>query len=486
MKPSSLYFIAILSGLCFWTLPITDPDLGWHLTGGAWILAKGALPTHDIINSLNTDWHDYHWLAQIVIYKLYALGGFALLQLALGLLAAWLFKTIVDIVRLSSGEKIPISFLLLLVVLAYLPLASIASVRPQMMALLLVALGLKRLLKAGSASELPYLFALTVLCANLHVYWVFLPLLWLCQRLLPELISTRVSLKYALWGFILLCSAAFVSPYGYHSYLLIWDYLNLSPYLRATVQEFRSPLHKLSGVGYLLLAYLVFFLRVFRSKHLILKPGYVLAALISLALALYQAKFLGIFAILALPYMARFGGLKFKRGIKNLLPLERSLITPLCMGISLILIYRATIEFPRLGQEQKLTTLEESYPISVCADIANSLPPKIPARGHWRVLTHFNYGGWCRFAAFEANADADIRVTADGRTQFVPADLIKDSFDLYGLKSGWQEILARLDPDFVVVKETQPLAQMLPRLSEWKLLPTEQSSKFELFLKVRN
>ncbi|MCB0318971.1 MAG: hypothetical protein KDD56_09455, partial [Bdellovibrionales bacterium] len=67
-----LIIIATLSGLCFWSRPPYDPDLGWHLNGGAWILnnlSQGnnlnqALPSFDFINSFNPIWHDYHWLGQ--------------------------------------------------------------------------------------------------------------------------------------------------------------------------------------------------------------------------------------------------------------------------------------------------------------------------------------------------------------------------------------------------------------------------------------
>ena len=145
MRALVLLTITLL-GLCFFDRPVHDPDLGWHLAGGYWISHKGALPQFDFINTFNPNWHDYHWLGQLLMYKLYAIGGYDLLYTFFGLVSVALLFVLSKIISLTT--KISFSDLrlpLILVPSAYL-LFDIASVRPQMIAITIIAAALLLLL----------------------------------------------------------------------------------------------------------------------------------------------------------------------------------------------------------------------------------------------------------------------------------------------------------------------------------------------------
>ena len=100
-----LSIVAILSGLCFWQRPPHDPDLGWHLSGGAWIwekLSNGiplnqALPSFDFINSFNPIWHDYHWLGQIVLFYIYDKIGYTGLHIVFAIFMALVCLSVLSI-----------------------------------------------------------------------------------------------------------------------------------------------------------------------------------------------------------------------------------------------------------------------------------------------------------------------------------------------------------------------------------------------------
>ena len=134
-----LILLAVAWGLSLWGVPAHDPDLGWHLLGGRWILEHGAVPRADFINLFRREWHDYHWLAQVLLAWVYEHGGYTLLRVTLGLLGVALFLALVGLaLRARRGTLSP--YTTLIVLSGFVLIQEIATIRPQMLALLLLAL----------------------------------------------------------------------------------------------------------------------------------------------------------------------------------------------------------------------------------------------------------------------------------------------------------------------------------------------------------
>lgn len=89
---------------------------------------------------------------------------------------------------------------------------------------------------------------------------------------------------------------------------------------------------------------------------------------------------------------------------------------------------------------------------------------------HLRLLTNFNQGGWCRWAMHDAAPDSDIRVTLDGRTQYVPDKRFRDANTLFSAQPGWEQILSSLQPDAALIPKNQALAAALANSTHWRLL----------------
>src|SRR5438094_3717576 len=73
-----LLFVAIFS---LAAVPPLDPDLWWHLANGRLIIAIGTIPHVDLysFSAAGQPWVMHEWLADLMMYLLYQLGGLPLL-----------------------------------------------------------------------------------------------------------------------------------------------------------------------------------------------------------------------------------------------------------------------------------------------------------------------------------------------------------------------------------------------------------------------
>ena len=70
-----------------------DTDTWWHLRSGQYIVENWTIPTTDPFShtQLGRLWIDHGWLAQILWFGLYAVGGWAIVSLALAILVTLAF-----------------------------------------------------------------------------------------------------------------------------------------------------------------------------------------------------------------------------------------------------------------------------------------------------------------------------------------------------------------------------------------------------------
>ncbi len=496
MQKNKINFLFILSacflGLAFSSKPLFDPDLGWHLLGGQYLLEQGQVPIKDFINSFNQYWHDYHWLAQIIFYKIYAISGFqglVYLQAVLGLcLVVSLYFLILQSFKLASSEEsknytniVEILALLLAFYFSY----SINSLRPQLIALILIAVAYTRLLGARKIWDGVLVTSFSILAVNLHVYWIFMPILWFCLRCAKS--QTKSEKVHDYLVLILISSSGFISPYGLisingnHSwyplinYALIWDYLKMPVQLKDYIFEMRSSLAGAGAIPYLFVLSLLVIARGLNKKIIKSNTSLILIALLSTFLAFRSIKFIAVFAVLSLPIVV----LCLQEIFRNLEIITKStyLNYSLLIFSALFLFYA----YPRkpLSEEAEFYQL---LPVHACKKIAKMDLP-IPAnRNHLRILTHFNHGGWCRWLIKENAPEKDYRVTTDGRTQWVPPEHYLLSFDLYSVKKRWAETLQAWDPDLILVWKGASLAAFLSRSQGlWDLV--HEDDDFAVFRK---
>ena len=220
---------------------LVDPDIGWHVAGGLWMLEHKAAPLTDPLGLSGNYWLCYSWLAELVMALVFHLGGFALLRLLQMLvvfgfiLFGWFFLCSISSLSsdIRSAEESSVNCLgqrlsrLAGFAVFLLFTAPIWHLRPQLISVAFFALLLLRAERA--ALSWPFLTLLVVCWANTHVYWAIAPLVVLAYRLLPAVL--RRDSKDALAGISLASLSAFcgiISPYGLRNvegiYLYVFEH----------------------------------------------------------------------------------------------------------------------------------------------------------------------------------------------------------------------------------------------------------------------
>lgn len=469
------YLAILLLALGFLGRPAFDPDLGWHLYGGQYILRNLAevfyqgswngwyniLPQADPINFLNRYWHDYHWLAQVIFASLYQQGGISLLMLFLPVTAFW---TLLILYR-SLNNNLPSGYgiIIWLLILAFSSLLyQVSSVRPQMLSILLISAAAAVLLDRNKNCQILKLFVITVMIANFHVYWIFVPLLYFCQ----EVMLTRpfVAERRKIYIFLFLCTAGIFTPYSLGAqefslfnllinYALLYDYLFIPEVLRNLVGEFKGAYSVFNALTVLTFAF--YFLIIFLSfiRKIKYTYGELLLLLLSLLLPVISIKYLPLQVIFLLPVIVRF--------VNNLQAKPLNLRIEYLLTL-FILCYSATKVLPAIANWQESNRqILDHQPITACATIA-----RVAVRQPTKIATFFDHGGWCRLAAGQVAWSKKILVSTDGRTQGVSNQRYRESLELFAAREGWQNTINKWHPDFILVPRYLKLFNVLAAKAE--------------------
>lgn len=170
-----------------------DPDMWWHLRTGQIIWTTHTVPLADQF-SYTSDQHvriPHEWLAQVLIYGAYRLGGYPGLMLWLCLLSAALLIASYVLCWTYSGNA-KVGFLGALII--WLFATSGLSIRPQMIGYLLLILELLLLHLGRTRNPRRFFFAAAAFCILGELPWdVFSrPRHWSCSSsLFPNNFSVR-------------------------------------------------------------------------------------------------------------------------------------------------------------------------------------------------------------------------------------------------------------------------------------------------------
>lgn len=218
--------------MCFHGLAscAVDPDVGWQLQSGAWILAHHAFPHTDPFSRTEAGqpWQDYSWLFDLLLVKLYTWFNLDGLVLYTAALAVAIMAALYRLVSRTQPDFIRCA---VLTVAALLCVARDFTPRPWLFSILLfvfeldIVLQFRRRRRAGILLWLPLIFAIW---ANLHIQFI--------DGLLVLAIAAcePLAVRWAKWGdthpparplwiaFAACAAAPLLNPYGIGIYRDAW------------------------------------------------------------------------------------------------------------------------------------------------------------------------------------------------------------------------------------------------------------------------
>lgn len=154
--------------------PALDPDLPWHLGTGRWIIEAGTIPKADPFSwsTPGRKWIAHEWLSEVVMFKAWQLGGWALLITAAAAIITLAWFVVFRTCRVNSASRtMPAA---ITTFLAAISTIHTWGVRPQMLTLLFVAVTCYRLHQWLHGRRLPWeIVPLIAVWANLHGGFIF-------------------------------------------------------------------------------------------------------------------------------------------------------------------------------------------------------------------------------------------------------------------------------------------------------------------------
>ncbi|HLB76227.1 MAG TPA: hypothetical protein VJO72_04265, partial [Candidatus Dormibacteraeota bacterium] len=257
-----LLFTAIFS---LAAVPPLDPDLWWHLANGRLIITTGMIPHVDLysFSAAGQPWVMHEWLADLMMYLLYQLGGLPLLvAVSAGAVTAGALCLYVILRR--SNLHPTLSALLTLV--GALAGSTAWGARPQLInmvftGLLVVGLGAYRRGRLSPFLLPPFIW----LWANLHsgflvgviIAGLFLIGEWLDARRSPATgMPARRRMLFG-WAIVAGVVLSVANPSGVQTLLFPLGTLT-SPLIQNNIQEWASPdFHSMAGLMFEAIVFLV-------------------------------------------------------------------------------------------------------------------------------------------------------------------------------------------------------------------------------------
>jgi hypothetical protein len=235
---------------------MTDPDFGWHLRAGQWILLHHGVPHTDPFSSYGAGktWYDYSWLFDIFfagLYKWFGLQGFALLEIAA--------RVAIPACTYRMAQRIGGNFWISAIAstAAAYSMWAIYAPRPGMFTIVFFALELEILfgaLLSGNTRKLWLLPLLFWLWAGIHIQFVYgliVLALFAGERILNGAIRYKSQIAASpaktSWIFAACVVATLVTPYGWHLYSTVIQYAGQT-HIYESISEmlavnFRQPFH---------------------------------------------------------------------------------------------------------------------------------------------------------------------------------------------------------------------------------------------------
>ena len=456
-RPDAAAWLAALAGLlaaAAWFQPaVAGGDLWWHLAAGREIVSRGAVPVTDAwsFTAAGRPWLNHEWGWDVLAWLVWSVSPQLLAWLNLALLVV-VFGLFQLVAWRASGS---LAGSALAVWAAAATAHWFLDIRPHLVGLVFTAV----LLATARWRRAPWLWPpLIVVWCNIHGSFVFglglVGLVALARTVERSIEHRRFAPRAGEWLAAGACFLAMlVNPWGLELLEFPLSYLDRESAFR-TLAEWRPPERTLDPRLYagrfalLALVSLPGWLLAWRSRSARLAAA---LALVTFAMALSARKFILLFSLTAMPSLA-VGLAWLERSLLARAPRSRLLVRS-SVALALALAAFAGWREVRLAPDLLYRWTEgHTFPRAA----TRYLEAAAPSRLH--VFADFRWGGWL---ALELPRS---RTFIDGRANTVfDATIYADYATIHQGEPGFSLLLARYDPDVVLLPPEAPLVRELLR-----------------------
>lgn len=464
-------------------VPFSDPDTGWHIKAGQWILQNGRLPTVDIwsYTAGDTQWFNLSWLFDIALAGLHALGGLPLIFI----LTVTLYGTVGAILVQKSLNKGAgfIAIVLIFGISVGPIIVQVSLCRPNIISAFLLLLCIYILEKDRAAPSwrlLLLLPAITALWVNIHGGFLILFILLGCHGI-ENLIhrDKQRFIRLSSTG-VAVCAATLVNPYGYH--IFEGTFRTLGSVMMEYINEWQSVNFK---KDYHYTLFLILLLLGFRPLDKSIPIGDKIFALIVLVLTLGSIRHGLTLTIAVAPLLAvglthnlqesLVGNLITKKDAEYKRDIERPAVAKVTSVLCLILVFALVFPTTRSYIAPKSDQLlpKDTSPQRMLNYVAEH-------HAGYRWLSEYGIGGPLIYYGAP-----EFKVFIDGRADTVyPPELLKDyMIFLKGFGNGRKanNVVKKYKIDGLVFLNKSIITEYLNQNIQWKRVYRDKS--YSVFVK---
>lgn len=477
--PSISDILFVIPFLCLSFYPenglLNDGDTGYHIRAGEFILDTLSIPRQDIfsLHSPPIPWTAHEWLSEVIMALIHRSFGLTGVVIFFSFLISLVYY-LLFITNWTGKDNIVFAVLVMLLVMVSSTLHWLA--RPHIFSQIFFVVWYF-ILNSYQYRDKRYLYLLPLmmlLWVNLHGGFIagFILLgVYLVGNIVQSFHSDAEKRNSSrkrtvtLASITVLCLlASLINPYGYHILLFPFNLVS-NRYLMDHVSEFISPnFHEIMPFKYLLLLMIALF-AVSRER---LDTIELLLILIFTNMALYSARHIPLFSIIAMPIILRRGEaiLKGRNGVfSDFLKARSEAISSVdktatgyvwpIVGV-LIVIYFAAYG----GVEYKFDPKKK--PVAAVEFLKRE-----HIRGN--MFNNDEFGDYIIYAAWP-----DYRVFFDGRSDMYGTEKLKEYFKVTQIGQGWEKVLEKYDINWIIFDSNSMLSRVLIENKKWRLIYSDK------------
>ena len=481
-----LLFVAIFS---LAAVPPLDPDLWWHLANGRLIVTTASIPHVDVysFSAAGQPWVVHEWLADLGMYGLYQLGGLPLLVAIAALVVTAAAICLYHLLH-RSGLNPTVAVGLTLV--GALAGSTAWGARPQLLNLLFTGVLLVGLVRYRDNHLRAWMLPPFIcLWANLHsgfLVGVIISGLFVAGESVDAWLGRatpmpRPRIRALAWAVGAAGALAIVNPFGIQTVLFPLGTLT-SPLIQNNIQEWASPdFH--STAGLMLEVVLFVMLSGLATRRVTARSSEWLLAFALLYLGLASQRNVPLFILGAAPLAGRCAHALLQVVAEIAPTSSRSMtqaafrwspVRPAAPGVALgavnlalLLVVGASMigyrALPNLHPASEASAIRAVLPVDAAAALQQLGRPL-------RIFNYYDYGGYLVWRLYPTGG----RVFIDGRVEVYGSRIFGDYLEVSYLAEGWPAVIARADPDAIVVPSAHPLVGLLQRDPGWRLLTRDR------------